>query len=748
MKTATYFFSISGASCASCVIKIEKQLQGVAGVVEAKMNLGDYTASVTADPSTTPEVLIQALRQLGYGATLIQDSQAEDSRQKASHLLYYRSLMNKTIIAGILGVPLLLMGLLGAMPSLQTTVGYWTNLVIGFATFGVLIYSGGHFFVGGWKALRLYTPNMDTLIALGVGIAWLYSMMAILLTHYLPSIAQHVYFEAAVIIIALVNLGSFLELRARRHTSQAIQRLIKLQPKTARLVQKGEERDVLIETLQLGDFIRVRPGEQIPVDGELTEGTSYVDESMLTGEPLPNEKKMGDKVVGGTLNKNGSFIIKVTHLGKDTVLANIILLVKQAQGSKPPLARLADQIAAYFVPAVIIIALFTAFIWFNAGIEPRAIYMLVTSMSVLVIACPCALGLAVPISVMVGIGKAAEYGILIRDADALQQTGELTTIVFDKTGTITQGRPQVTGVYPSQRSDSQNVLTLAASLELGSEHPLADAIMQAAKEQNCVLQPIVEFQAITGSGVRGMIAGQPIWLGNRRLMEDQKIALGDFKQQAEEFAGEGQTPIFVAVDREILGIITISDPIKVDAKEAIIHLQGMGLKVIMITGDNQLTARAIASQVGISEIMAEVLPKDKASRIAELQSKGEKVGMVGDGINDAPALAKAEVGFAMGAGTDIAIESAGITLMRGSLEGVADAIVISQKTMRNMRQNLVGAFIYNIIGIPIAAGILFPFTGMLLSPMIAGAAMALSSVTVVSNANRLRFFRPKKGKRV
>jgi len=463
---------------------------------------------------------------------------------------------------------------------------------------------------------------------------------------------------------------------------------------------------------------------------------------MLTGEPLANEKKIGDKVIGGTLNKNGSFIFQTSHVGKETVLAQIIQLVQQAQNSKPALARLADQISAYFVPSVLIIAIVTALIWFNVGIEPKIAYMLVTSMAVLVIACPCALGLAVPISVTVGIGKAAEYGVLIRHADALQQAGQLTTIVLDKTGTITLGRPEVTGVYPVHDQDRNRMLILAASLEVGSEHPLAEAIVTAAKKDGLALLNTTNFHAITGQGVGGTIDGQQIWLGNRYLMEQQRIELGGLKQQADQLAASGQTPIFVAAEKEIIGILSIADPIKPDSKIAIQRLQKMGLKVIMMTGDHQMTAHAIANQVGISDVMAEVLPKDKAEKISELQKKSEKVGMVGDGINDAPALAQAEVGFAIGTGTDVAIESAGITLMRGSLQGVADAIVISQQTIRNMKQNLFGALIYNVMGIPIAAGILFPFTGLLLNPMIAGAAMALSSVTVVTNANRLRFFKP------
>lgn len=744
MKNNNFIFALTGIRCASCVAKIESAVKAVSGVIDAKLNLANHTISISADDTVSANTLIQTIKQLGYEATQIEGLEQNESKKEALEHRYYLSLINKTLVAFLVGIPLFILGVIDIVPSLQTEPGYWINFAFGLATLVVLIYSGGHFFVGGWKALRVHSANMDTLIALGTGIAWIYSMIAILFTSLLPPMAQHVYFEAAAIIIALVNLGAVLELRARRHTSQAIQRLMKLQPKTARLIRNGEEIDVPIETLQIGDLIRVRPGEQIPVDGTLTEGSSYVDESMFTGEPLPNEKKMGDQVIGGTLNKSGSFIFKANHIGKETVLAQIIQMVQQAQNSKPQLARLADQISSYFVPAVLIIALITALIWFNVGVEPRIAYMLVTSMAVLVIACPCALGLAVPISVTVGIGKAAEYGILIRHADALQQAGQLNTIVLDKTGTITQGKPQVTGVYPINENDKQKVLMLAASLEVGSEHPLAEAIVTAAKKDGLNLLSANNFQSITGQGVSGELDGKKTWLGNRTLMEQQHFELGDLKQQADQFAESGQTPIFVAIEKEVIGIITIADPIKPDSKSVVERLQKMGIKVIMITGDHQITARAIASQVGINDVLAEVLPQDKAGKIIELQSRGDVVGMVGDGINDAPALAQSNVGFAIGTGTDIAIESAGITLMRGSLQGVADAIVISQQTIRNMKQNLFGAFIYNIMGIPIAAGILFPFTGLLLNPMIAGAAMALSSVTVVTNANRLRFFKPKR----
>ena len=735
-------FVVTGASCASCVTKIEKKIREIPGVLSADMNFAERTVTVTQKADVLPEVITDAIKQIGYQGALIKDnSQGEEDKNRAEQV-YYQYLLYKLMVAIGVGLPLFILSMLNHLPSLQTTSGYWENLLIGLVTLGVLIYSGGHFFVGAWKSLRFHSANMDTLIAVGTGMSWVYSMIAIFFTQYLPVMAQHVYFEAGVVIIALVNLGAVLELRARHHTSEAIQRLMRLQPKTARVIRNNVEVDEPIENLKIGDHIRVRPGEQIPVDGMIFEGSSNIDESMLTGEPLPRQKVKDDLVYGGTLNKTGSFIFVTNRVGNETVLAKIIQLVQQAQNSKPELARLADKISAVFVPTVIIISILTALIWFNVGVEPRVAYMLVTSMAVLIVACPCALGLAVPISVMVGIGKGAEYGILIRHADALQQAGQLTTIVLDKTGTITQGQPQVTDVFPAANSDAKVLMTLAASLEAVSEHPLAEAIIKENKSHGGTVLQVDKFEAMTGLGVRGMIGEKWGYLGNRKLMRNYNIPLEEWEKKGEELAAQAKTPIYVASGTTIIGMIAVADPIKSDSRKAIADLQAMGLNVVMITGDHITTAQAIASQVGIKNIFAEISPEGKSTKITELQSKGEKVGMVGDGINDAPALALAEVGFAMGSGTDVAMESADITLMRNSLNSVVQAIQISQQTIRNMKQNLFGAFIYNIIGIPIAAGVLFPVMGLLLNPMLAGLAMALSSVTVVTNANRLRFFKP------
>jgi Cu+-exporting ATPase len=557
-----------------------------------------------------------------------------------------------------------------------------------------------------------------------------------------PSLAHHAYFEAAAIIMALINFGSALELRARGKTSEAIRRLIGLQPKTARVVRDGREVDIPIIEVGLNETLRVRPGERVAVDGVIIDGESYLDESMITGEPLPVVKRVGDEVVGGTINTSGSFLYQAKRIGKDTVLARIIELVRSAQASKPAIGRLVDKVAGVFVPSVLIIAVLTFLAWFNFGPSPALSFAVVTTMTVLIIACPCALGLATPISIMVGVGKAAEFGVLIRNGEALQQAGRLTTVVLDKTGTVTEGKPQVTAVVPRGWVDADQLLEIAATVEAASEHPLAAAIVAAADDKGLRRLEMSGFEAAAGRGVRAMMNEQRVLLGNRRWMEENGVALGDLMQEAERLAGEGQIPLYLALNDMGAGVIAVSDPVKADSAAAIARLHQAGIKVVMLTGDARVTAEAVARQVGIDAVIAEVLPEEKEQQVAALQQMGEVVGMVGDGINDAPALARADVGFAIGGGTDVAIESADITLMRGSLHGVADAIYVSRATVRNIKQNLFGAFIYNTLGIPVAAGVLYPLIGLLLNPMIAGAAMAASSLTVVTNANRLRFFKP------
>ena len=775
--------SIGGMNCAGCVATVEKTLKNVPGVSEATVNFAEHTASVsgTADPKT----LIGAVVAAGYEAAELKSRAAEDEKA-AAEAAYYRSLQRKTLVAGMVAAPLFVGEMFMLLPALHSPGGRLYGLIAGLITLFVLVYSGGHFFRGAWKSFRNHNANMDTLIALGTGAAWVYSMAVVAAPQLVPTLAQHAYFEAAVVIIALINLGQLLEIRARGKTSQAIKRLIGLQPRTARVLRDGRELDIPIEEVGLSETVRVRPGEKIPVDGVILDGHSNVDESMLTGEPLPVAKKTGDNVTGGTLNASGSFLFRATRIGEDTVLARIIEMVRRAQNSKPAIGRLADKISAVFVPSVLIIAVVTFLAWFNIGPAPVIGFALVATMTVLVIACPCALGLATPISIIVGVGKAAESGILIRNGEALQQASRLTTVVLDKTGTVTEGHPAVVGIIPAAGWTEEAVLRLAASIEAGSEHPLAAAIVAMAKQKALDLIPVKAFEAVAGHGVRartpnppvppfekggrrgdlvvegrrgdlvvegrrdlasastfsaGEAAGFEVLLGNPRLMQQHGVNIEPLYPHAHTAALLGQTPIYLAVDGQAAGIVAIADPVKPDSQAAIARLHALGLKVVMLTGDNAATAQAVAGQVGIDEVFAEVLPADKAAKVIALQARGEIVGMVGDGINDAPALAQANVGFAIGTGTDVAIESADVALMRGSLHGVADAIAISSATVRNIKQNLFGAFFYNILGIPIAAGALYPLFGLLLNPMIAGAAMALSSVTVVSNANRLRWFK-------
>lgn len=732
--------SISGMSCAGCVGTVENALRAVDGVDEANVNFAEHTAMVKG--SVAANQLINAVKQAGYDAAELAGEEAEQQKEEVE-FAYYRGLIRKTIVAALVGVPLMI-GMYGLFPMLHDPHGQSFWLVVGMITLGVMVYSGGHFYTGAWKSFRNHNANMDTLIGLGTGTAWVFSMLITLWPEIVPSEARHVYFEAAVLIIAFINLGGALEMRARGKTSQAIKRLIGLQPKTARVMRDGVEQDVPISEVGLGETLRVRPGERIPVDGVLIDGHSNVDESMLSGEPVPIEKRADDEVSAGTINASGTFLFRSTRIGRDTVLAQIIEMVRTAQASKPEIGRLVDKVASVFVPSVLIIAVITFLIWINLGPEPRISYALVATMTVLIIACPCALGLATPISIMVGVGKAAEFGVLIRNGEALQLAGRLTTIVLDKTGTITAGHPEVISVIPAPGQDASTLLLLAASVEAGSEHPLAEAIVSKARQNQLTLIKAEKFEAITAHGVGAVLAGQAVWLGNQRLMSREGVDTANLTSEAERIALLGQTPMFVAQGNLLIGIIGVADPIKTDSAAAIEHLHRLGLKVVMITGDNRATAAAVAKQVGVDEVIAEVLPQDKANKIEALQARGDIVAMVGDGINDAPALARANVGFAIGTGTDVAIESADVTLMRGSLFGVVDAITISKATVRNIKQNLFGAFIYNTVGIPLAAGILYPVLGILLNPLIAGAAMAMSSVTVVSNANRLRLFKARR----
>ncbi len=732
---------IEGTGCASCVGKIEKALMAVPGVQTAEMNFANRTVQVQGRAAT--ELLVKAVEQAGYNARPMAGeslSDALDEKEQAD-LAYYQKLMRQTWVALALGVPLMIYSLVVGEMTVTTTVERIVWLVVGLLTLAVMIVSGRHFYVGSWQSFKNHSANMDTLIALGTGTAWLYSMVVVFAPDAVPLMARHVYFEATAIIIGLIDLGLALELKARGRTSEAVKRLIGLQAKTARVIRDGEELDIAIEQVLLNDLVRVRPGEKIPVDGEVREGHTAVDESMLTGEPMPVEKSTGDKLAAGTLNKTGTLIFKATRVGKDTALAQIIDMVKRAQNSKPPIGRLADAISAYFVPVVMIIAVLSALTWLNFGPEPAIAFAIVSATTVLIIACPCALGLATPMSVMVGVGKAAEAGVLIRNGEALQTASKISAMILDKTGTITLGSPKVTDIVTQTGFKQDQVLQLAASLESGSEHPLALAIVESAKERNLTLDKVESFNAIAGQGVEALAVGQALLFGNEKLMRERGIDVGEFIETAQHLASEAKTPMYFAVDGRLAAIIAVADPIKEDSIAAIKRLQKNGIRVVMLTGDNRATAKAVAEKVGISEFFAEVQPADKANKVAELQMQNEIVGMTGDGINDAPALALANVGFAIGTGTDVAIESADITLMRGSLHGLADAIAVSKATLRNIKQNLFGAFIYNVAGVPVAAGVLFPVLGVLMNPVIAGAAMAFSSVTVVTNANRLRLFK-------
>lgn len=729
--------SILGMRCAGCISAVEGALASVPGVEQVTVNFADHSALVKG--SADPEALKTSVKQAGYDAAIMEGLDEDPNEQEQLELQRYRQLLRKAAVAGIVGVPLMLGAHFDWFPAIGSLAGqsFWSWVAL--ISLGILLYSGWSFYSGAYKSMLLKQANMDTLIALGTGAAWLYSCVIIDYSDILPSLSQHAYFEAAVVILAFINLGSALETLARGKTSGAIRQLIGLQPRTARVVRDGQELDVPIAEVGLGETLRVRPGEKIAVDGVLLEGYSAVDESMLTGEPMPVEKVVGAKVVAGSINQQGSFLFTATRIGRDTALAQIIKSVRQAQASKPELARLADKVASIFVPAVIGVAIFTFFAWLIWGPEPALGYAFVTSMTVLVIACPCALGLATPISVMVAVGRAAQAGILIRKGDALQLSGKLTCVVLDKTGTVTAGKPSVSEIITLNEASKADVLQWAASIEAGSEHPLAASILEEAKRQEVSLLKAKRFAAIPGKGVRAEVKTKVVLFGNQALMDAEGVAYAAYASQLQQLAAAGKTPMLLAVAGQLLGIIAVADPIKTDSALAVKALQERGIRVLMVTGDNAVTAQAIATQAGITEVRAEVLPQDKAEVIKELQQSGAIVGMVGDGINDAPALAQANVGLAIGTGTDVAIESADVVILQGSLMKVVDVIALSQATVRNIKQNLLGAFFYNTISIPVAAGVLYPIFGVLLNPMIAGAAMALSSVTVVSNANRLRW---------
>lgn len=737
-EVQTVRLSILGMRCAGCISSVESALSAVEGVQWVSVNFADHSALVQG--AAQVDALKKAMQLAGFDAAVMEGFE-DPSEQEAQETARYQLLMTKAKIAGSFGALLMLgehMQWLPMMGMAHSRV-FWT--VIALITLAMMGYCGGHFYTGAYRSFRLRQYNMDTLIALGTGSAWLYSCVMIDYYTAFPALSQHAYFEAAVVILAFINLGNALETQARGKTSGAIRQLLGLQPRTARVVREGVEIDVPIEEVGLGETLRVRPGEKIPVDGVVSEGHSSVDESMLTGESMPVEKMVGAQVAGGTMNQTGSFLFTATRIGRDTALAQIIKSVRQAQNSKPKIARLADQIASIFVPVVVAISGVTFLLWLIFGGEGALSYAFVSSMTVLVIACPCALGLATPISVMVAVGRAAQSGILIRQGDALQTAGKLNCIVLDKTGTVTQGKPTVATVLAFGEFDEATVLQLAASVESGSEHPLAGSIVEAAKQQSLTLLRVKQFKAVAGRGVSGVCKERALLLGNQALMLEQHIAVEAHQGVLHDLAKQGQTPMLLAVDGQIAGIISVSDPIKADSAQAVRELKALGVRVIMVTGDSDITANAIAKQAGITEVKAQVMPEYKAAIVRELQRIGYCVGMVGDGINDAPALAQADVGMAIGSGTDVAIESADIVILQGSLRNVAQVMKLSSATLVNIKQNLLGAFFYNTISIPVAAGVFYPLFGVLLNPMIAGLAMAMSSVTVVFNANRLRWMK-------
>ena len=737
---------ILGMSCASCVDRVQAALNKVPGVIEATVNFATEKAAIEYIPGLVKiKDLAKSTEAIGYTLVEVEEEQLVDKEAQARQT-EFRQLKNKFLTGLLLVAPLFLfvhwekLGLSAILPLsgqtnfmlqllLQTPVQFWV---------------GWRFYKGAVAAARHRTSDMNTLIAVGTSAAYLYSILATFFPHLFAAegLAPKVYYDTAGAIIVLILLGRLLEARAKGQTSEAIKKLIGLQAKTATVVVNGETHEIPVEQVLIGDTVIVKPGEKIPMDGVILEGHSSVDESMVTGESIPVEKTAGEEVIGATINKTGTFKFKATKVGKDTMLAQIIKMVEEAQGSKPPIARLADVIAGYFVPAVIGAAIVTFIIWYFFGPVPALTYAVLNFVAVMIIACPCALGLATPTSIMVGTGKGAEHGILIRGGEALETAHKLNAIVLDKTGTITRGEPVVTDIVTAEGYHSEAILRLAASAEKGSEHPLGEAIVKKAIENDLDLEDPKDFNAIPGHGIMAIIDGKNVLLGNTKLMRDRGIQLTNLESKADALSVEGKTPMWVTVDGQIAGIIAVADTLKENSKAAVAALHHLGLQIIMLTGDNKQTADAIAKQVGIDRTLAEVLPEGKTNEIKKLQDEGKKVGMVGDGINDAPALAQADVGIAIGTGTDVAMESSDITLISGDLTGVVTAIALSKATIRNIKQNLFWAFAYNTILIPVAAGVLFPFFGILLNPIFAAAAMGLSSVTVVTNALRLRRFKP------
>jgi heavy metal translocating P-type ATPase len=743
--SSTYELAIDGMSCASCVRRVENAIAGAPGVSRASVNLATERAQVdfTSAPDLPP--VLAAIAKAGYEAHVIEDERAEDPGRSA-RAAELAALRHDLILAAVLFLPVFLveMGahLVPAHHHLVLRLGVWNWYAQFVFTSLVLFGPGRRFFLKGMPALLRAAPDMNALVALGAGAAWLYSVVATFAPTLLPPGTVNVYYEAAGGVVTLILLGRYLEARAKGETSEAIRKLAGLQAKTALRLRDGVEAEVPIAELKAGDIIRVRPGEKIAVDGEVIEGSSYVDEAMISGEPLPVAKTVGAEVVGGTLNQTGSLTFRATKVGSRMLLAQIIRMVEAAQGAKLPIQAVVDRITAWFVPAVIAAAVLTFTVWLILGPSPALGFALVNAVAVLIIACPCAMGLATPTSIMVGTGRAAELGVLFRRGDALESLRDISIVAFDKTGTLTEGAPAVTDFETAPGFEKDEVLVLLAALESRSEHPVASAIVQAAKERGLGSKTVDTFQAVPGLGVSGVVSGHTVHVGSERWLREKGVDVTVFVAQATALAEAARTPIIAAIDGRAAALIGVADPIKPSAKAAVSALRASGLDVAMITGDNRKTAEAIAGALGIDRVEAGILPDGKAMAVKRLGAGGHKVAFVGDGINDAPALASADVGVAIGTGTDIAIESADIVLISGDLLGVIRAIGLSKATMRNIRQNLFWAFAYNVALIPIAAGLLYPFGGTLLSPMLAAGAMALSSVFVISNALRLRRYRP------
>ena len=737
-------YIIEGMSCASCAMTIENAVSKIPGVDKASVNLATEIMTVEANDSVTPEDIAKVVDGVGYGARprgkSVEEELEEKNEKKEAHL---REMKRNLIISAIFTVPLLFIAMADMvgipMPAflspMQSPVSY---ALIQLALVLPIIWLGRRFFVDGFKALSKGHPNMDSLVALGTSAAFLYSLYGTY--HVLEGhahFAMNLYYESAGVILTLITLGKYFEDVSKGKTSMAIQTLVGLAPKMATVLRDGQEVEVPVEEVQVGDLIRVKPGEKVPVDGVVTEGNSTVDESMLTGESIPVSKAVGDEVIGASLNKTGSFILKATKIGKDTALSQIIQLVEQAQGSKAPIAKLADKVSGVFVPIVIVLALVSGLAWYFLGQESW-VFALTITISVLVIACPCALGLATPTAIMVGTGKGAENGILLKSGEALEEANHVNMVVFDKTGTITNGTPVVTDVVTADSTDADALIRLAASLEVASEHPLGEAIVAKAKEQGAALEEVTNFEAIPGFGIKGHVGETLVFLGNEKWMRENGLVNVEMNDKANHFAEQGKTPLYIGYNDAVQGLIVVADTVKESSARAIQTLHEMGIQVAMMTGDHERTAQAIAAEVGIDRVFSEVLPQDKANYVSKLQEEGYIVAMVGDGINDAPALAQAQVGIAIGTGTDVAIESADAVLMKSDLMDVPAMLKLSRATIRNIKENLFWAFAYNIIGIPFAMGVLHLFGGPLLNPMIAGAAMSFSSVSVVLNALRLK----------